>query len=146
MVPLCLSASTILSTHCFKNTVEKRLVYSSAGLNEAPLLINANGEANEINISGFPICRLKDIFAVTYSEFDLPVKSGDRLYLYTDGLVEARNIEKQQYSSIKLKQLLQRYCNKSLIEQTTILTEDLIHFSAGEKLNDDVTLLAVNFK
>ena len=136
----------IVLIYSIYNLIEKRLTYSSAGMNEVPLLINSNGDVNEIDISGFPICKLKDVYTVTYSEYDLPVKSGDRLYLYSDGLVEARGRDGQQYSTDRLKQLLQKYCNKALDEQAAMITEDLIDFSAGEKLKDDVTLLAIEIK
>lgn len=128
------------------NTVEKRLIYSSGGLNEAPLLVHANGEAEEIEISGFPICKLKEVYTTPFMEFELPVKSGDRLYLYTDGLVEAQNIQKQQYSPDRLKQFLREHKDKSLNELTAMVSKELHDFSAGEKLNDDVTLLAVEIR
>lgn len=136
----------IVLIYSIYDTIEKKLVYSSAGMNETPLLINENGDADEIEISGFPICKLKDVYSITFSEFDLPVKPGDRLYIYTDGLVEARNSDKQQFSVERLKQLLQKHCNKALKEQAEMIKDDIINFSAGKILKDDITLLAVEIR
>ncbi len=128
------------------NTEEKKLIYSSGGLNEAPLLVHANGEVEEIEISGFPICKLKEVYSTPFTEFDLQLTDGDRLYLYTDGLVEARSSQNTQYSKERLKQLLQKHCDKPLNELTETISKELNDFSAGEKLNDDVTLLAVEIR
>ncbi len=136
----------IVLIYLIYNTVEKKITYSSGGLNEAPLLVHANGEAEEIEISGFPICKLREVYTTRFTEFDLPVNSGDRLYLYTDGLVEAQNIQKQQYSQNRLKQFLRENNNKSLNELTAIVSKELHGFSSGEKLKDDVTLLAVEIR
>ena len=136
----------IVLVYAVYNTVEKKLVCCSAGLNEAPLLLNNNGEVKEIDISGFPICKLKEVYTVAYSDFDLPVKSGDRLYIYTDGLVEARNSEQQQYSKDRLKKLLEEQCNSALAEQCAMITDAIIDFSEGKKLMDDATMLAVEIR
>jgi sigma-B regulation protein RsbU (phosphoserine phosphatase) len=136
----------IVLLYSIYSTSEKKLVCSSAGMNEAPLLINKNGDVNEIDISGFPICKLKDVYEVIYSEFEIPVKSGDRLYLYTDGLIEARSSEQQQYSKERLQRLLHKHCDKALTELSAIITDDLFQFSNEKRLTDDVTLLAIEIR
>ncbi len=136
----------IVLIYLIYNTVEKKFTYSSAGLNEKPLLVHANGEAIEIDISGLPICRLREVYNVEYTEFTISVERGDRLYLYTDGLVEARSSQKQQYSPEQLKQLLRNHCHKPLNEVTDMISIELNNFSAGEKLYDDITLLAVEIR
>lgn len=136
----------IVLIYLLYNTVEKRLIYSSGGLNEAPLLVHANGEAEEIEISGFPICKLKEVYTTPFTEFDLSVKSRDRLYLYTDGLVEARNSQKQNYSPERLRQFLCEHCDVPLTELTEMISNELHDFTSGEKLHDDITLLAVEIR
>ncbi len=136
----------IVLIYLIYNIREKELIYSSAGLNETPVLIHADGQVNEINISGFPICRLKEVYKAAYKEFKIPVERGDRLYLYTDGLVEARNKQNALYSPDRLKQFLKGHGNKPLSELTAMVSKELHDFSAGEKLNDDVTMLAVEIR
>lgn len=136
----------IVLIYCIYNIFEKSLIYSSAGMNEEPILINENGRVNEITISGFPICKLKGVCTVTYSDFDLPVTNGDRLYLFTDGLVEARSKDKQQYSTDRLKQLLQKVGSESLAAQAVMISDDILQFAAGNRLNDDVTLMAIEIR
>jgi len=136
----------IVLIYLIYNIHNRELIYSSAGLNEAPVLINSNGEVNEINISGFPICRLSEVYEAAYTEFKMPVKPGDRLYLYTDGLVETRNKHNALYTPDRLKQFLKEHGDKSLNELTAMVSKELHELSAGEKLNDDVTLLAVEFR
>ncbi len=136
----------IVLIYCIYNIPERKLICSSAGMNRAPILLNGQGEVSEIDIQGFPICKLKDICTVTYTEMVLPVKSGDRLYLYTDGLVEARNVDKQEYSPDRLKRIICENAGRTLEEQSAAITEDLIDFSSGKSLRDDVTLLIVDIR
>ena len=126
--------------------VEKRLICSSAGLNEAPLLIHSNGEIEEIEVSGFPICKLKEVYSNPFTQSNLSVNSGDRLYLYTDGIVDAQNSHKQHYSPERLRQFLREHCDVPLTELTEMISEELHDFSSGEKLHDDITLLAVEIR
>lgn len=136
----------IVLIYAIYNTVEKKLVCSSAGLNEAPFLLSDNGDINEIEISGFPICKLSEICEANYIDLNLPVKSGDRLYIYTDGLVEAKNSEGQHFTKEKLKELLINHYDTALDEQTVMINDALIDFSEGKKLRDDATLLAIEIR
>lgn len=128
------------------NTKERRLVYSSAGMNEAPVFIDREGNVKEISIKGFPICKLIDVYSVTYYDSECVMNQGDRLYLYTDGLVETRNSSDQQYLSERLKQQLKQSKDKKLAEQVSIIKDDLLFYADGNKFNDDVTLLAIEFR
>ena len=136
----------ILLLYFVYDAEEKRLVYSSAGLNESPILVNREGYISEMVVSGFPICRLREVYDVEYTEHHMNMQNGDRLYLFTDGLVEAQNNEKRRYSTTRLKHVLQDHTDTPLYDQTVKISDDFILFSSGTKLKDDVTLLAVEFR
>ncbi len=64
----------------------RQLRYSAAG--HPAMLRLREGKVDEIVENGLLLAASQ---ASTYSEINLPMQSGDRLLLYTDGLIEARN-------------------------------------------------------
>jgi phosphoserine phosphatase RsbU/P len=129
----------IVLVYAVYDVVSKKLTYSSAGINVSPILISNEGEVKDIDISGFPICKFKEIFTVEYTDSILELNSGDRLFFYTDGLVEADNREKQQYSVERLHQLIGVTVDKTSEELNKAIIDDLFGFTDGKKIRDDIT-------
>ncbi|OON67968.1 hypothetical protein B0919_14965 [Hymenobacter sp. CRA2] len=71
---------------------------------------------------------------------------GDVMVMYTDGIVEARNAQDEEYGEDRLRQLLERshYLEAEEIKQSII--RDLEEFSRGLPPFDDQTLLVIKFK
>jgi phosphoserine phosphatase RsbU/P len=136
----------IVLIYCVYDNVEKKLTCSSAGMNVMPLLEEVAGNISKVEMKGFPICKLSEVCTAEFDDYDVHVQSGDRLYLYTDGLPEARNSKGGNYSETRLMKLLAENRSIKLFDLTSIITDDLIDFSEGKKLEDDVTLLAVEFR
>jgi sigma-B regulation protein RsbU (phosphoserine phosphatase) len=71
----------------------RRLLYINAGHNP-PLLLRADGSSELLRDGGVPLGVFVDS---RYSESVVNLRSGDILILYTDGLVEARNSDDQDF-------------------------------------------------
>ncbi|SHI67071.1 Serine phosphatase RsbU, regulator of sigma subunit [Hymenobacter daecheongensis DSM 21074] len=71
---------------------------------------------------------------------------GDVMVIYTDGIVEARGADQEEYGEDRLKQMLERnyYLEANEIKQQIL--HDLNEFSAGQPMHDDQTLLVIKFK
>jgi sigma-B regulation protein RsbU (phosphoserine phosphatase) len=121
------------------NIKTKKLIYSSAGLNAVPILIKENGEIEEIPIRGFPICKLKNEFNVNYDDSYLDLSKGDKLLFYTDGLVDAKNMENRQYGIDRLNGFLLNNSGLSGEELRNSLKQDLYDYINGKKISDDIT-------
>lgn len=132
--------------YCIYDHAEKKLTCSSAGMNVMPLLEEASGNFSKVEMRGFPICKLSDVCTAEFNDYEVQVQSGSRLYLYTDGLSEARNSKGSVYSETRLMKFLAENRGSKLFELSSLITDDLIDFSEGKKIEDDVTLLAVEFK
>jgi len=72
---------------------ENRLTYCNAGHNP-PLLIRANGRSTELNAAGAVLGQFPDW---VYEQSDLQLRSGDRLLVFTDGLVEACDPDEESF-------------------------------------------------
>jgi len=73
----------------------------------------------------------------------LTLAHGDTLFLYTDGLTEARNRAGAEYGLHRIRTLAARHAG---IEPAGLISEclkDLLSFGEGLKQTDDLTLLAV---
>jgi sigma-B regulation protein RsbU (phosphoserine phosphatase) len=71
---------------CKYTKSKKELSISNAGHNCYPLIVRNNGKTETIPTKGMPICAIAD--GVFFDEELVNMNPGDRLILYTDGIVE----------------------------------------------------------
>ncbi len=121
------------------NVKKRELTYSSAGHNVEPLVIKENGKVEEINITGFPICKFAEYYDGQYKDNILVLDPKDKVLFYTDGLIEARNTEGNFYSKERLIDLLKTNSNKSCKDINKLISRSLFEFTGKYALKDDVT-------
>lgn len=94
-------------------------------------------------------CRANFVLAgmegVCYKEQELQLQKGDKLYLYTDGVTEAHNSEKELYSENRLLACLNSVLDKSVEEICIKIKEDVDLFVGDVEQFDDITMLCVSF-
>jgi phosphoserine phosphatase RsbU/P len=115
------------------------LAYTNCG-HPPPLLLRRGGEIEELGNCG-PV--LGVFPEAAFGERRIDLAPGDRLLFYTDGLVEARNRDGEEFGLERLKgELLARRRAPA-----SRLTEDLVQsvraFVAAPNLADDLTLIAL---
>ncbi|WP_188547317.1 PP2C family protein-serine/threonine phosphatase [Hymenobacter qilianensis] len=71
---------------------------------------------------------------------------GDVMVIYTDGIVEARGANKEEYGEDRLQQMLERTYYLEADEIKNMILEDLAEFSRGQPMHDDQTLLVIKFR
>ena len=120
--------------------------FASAGLNVPPLVVNASGEVSELTIKGFPICKLLSDSNVEYQNSTVKFKKGDKVLFYTDGLTEAENIDRKEYSDLRLKEQLHKNKNSNALQLTKSITDDVFKFIRDCKLRDDITFFVMEVK
>jgi len=77
----------VTAAYVYLNSEAGELCYSAAG--HPPMLLLRNGSASEILENGLMLAAFD--FA-TYTSAAQPLHAGDRLLLYTDGIVEAAKL------------------------------------------------------
>lgn len=125
------------------NTQSGIFSYASGGLNTIPLRIRPDGSIQELDNDGFAICKLGSLLKPKFVNHQVLLFPGDKLILYTDGLIDARNSEGEKYSITRLKKIIQKYNKWGAERITQALTYDIKKF-AGEKPADDVTFLVLD--
>jgi len=73
----------------------------------------------------------------------VPLNKGDALFLYTDGLIEARNRKGEEFGEEMLGEMLQKLHDRGAEEMVTEIRQELETFTKGVSRHDDVTLVAL---
>ncbi|MAG57026.1 MAG: hypothetical protein CMJ83_12090 [Planctomycetes bacterium] len=117
------------------------LRYASAGHNPALVLQPGQDTFVELGSTGIPLgidCDFK------YEGFDLEVTPGSLVILYTDGIVEARNTEGEQFGMDRIKSILLARRHEPVREITETLNRAVTSYWRGSTFTrDDIALLVV---
>jgi sigma-B regulation protein RsbU (phosphoserine phosphatase) len=103
-------------------------------------LCSRDGEVVEIEATGLPLGMFS---TVQYEAKHLRLEKGDGLFLYTDGLVEARDAAGAEYSEERLRRFLASNHTLPPEALVTACREDLKSFLSGTTKTDDLTLMAI---
>jgi len=71
---------------CKYSKARRELTISNAGHNCYPIIVRDNGRIETVPTQGMPVCALAD--GLDYNEELISINPGDRLILFTDGIVE----------------------------------------------------------
>jgi serine phosphatase RsbU (regulator of sigma subunit) len=136
----------VTAAYLFVNLEESTVNY--AGAAHPPLLLwrKKSGSATEVLENGLLLGLFPDS---TYSAITLPLEGGDRIVLFTDGIVEARNPSKEVFGMDRLKRFVEENHALSAERFGDALLDAVGHWSEqarGEGQSDDITLVAIHFK
>ncbi|MDA0907774.1 MAG: PP2C family protein-serine/threonine phosphatase, partial [Bacteroidetes bacterium] len=76
-------------------------------------------------------------------ELEVSLHPGDRLFLFTDGLTEARDRHGVEYGEVRLKRMIEQYAEVETKEVVARLFEAIEELDRHSKPLDDMTLLVV---
>lgn len=135
---------TMFSTACYTHLDldKRRLTLSSAG-HPAPIVLSAEGKASMPAIPRSPALGLME--SVLFRESELPLESGMKLMLYTDGLTEARNHDGDELGAPRIMNFLQERDPRNIREMLDISLAGMHQFTGTARQNDDICLLGVEF-
>jgi sigma-B regulation protein RsbU (phosphoserine phosphatase) len=114
------------------------LSFANAGHN-APFLLRTSGVVEEL--SGAQLV-LGVMPGARYSTRSVALRPGDQLFLYTDGVSEALNPEREQFSQERLKHLLAEATGDSPQGLIDRVVHAVRGFVDGAPQSDDITILA----
>ncbi len=85
---------------------------------------------------------------VPYEEQKMVLKEGDSMYLYTDGVTEALNLDQQLFGTARLQSVLNQHREKAdrVTEFISALYDAVDDFAFGEPQADDITMLYLTRK
>jgi serine phosphatase RsbU (regulator of sigma subunit)/PAS domain-containing protein len=116
---------------------ELRVILGSSG-HPAPVVVRTDGRVQLMAGGGMPLGIFPDAEAGTE---EITLTQGDILYLYTDGITEARNLE-LAYFSDRLEDELSRLAGQPPADIVASMQALVLEFSAAE-LRDDMTMIVL---
>lgn len=123
------------------NLCTGKLEFVNAGHN-SPLLIQGNEIRYMAPSGNMPLGILED---AEFSSETLDLQAGDTLFLYTDGLTEAMNVQHQPYGDDAALESMKLCAGKAAKEIVGEMTERVLRYAAGTEQSDDITLLCLNY-
>jgi len=120
------------------------LRYSGAG--HPPLLIQRkdNNQCISLQQNGLILGQFSD---ATYDSIERPLATGDRLLLYTDGILEAANANAEQFGDHSLHEFLAQHSELSAEGFADALLAAIGEWTSSgrsESLDDDLTLVVID--
>jgi sigma-B regulation protein RsbU (phosphoserine phosphatase) len=115
-----------------------RFQYAMAG-HPAPILLPRTGPPVPLHGGGLPIGMIEH---ATYEDEIAILQPGDRLYFYTDGVIEALDASEQEFGYERLIAEVNRQRDRPLRAGLDYVA-DLVRDWSGGQLRDDVSLLAI---
>ena len=83
---------------------------------------------------------------IQYEKSEHKLEPGDKLFLYTDGVIETTDDKNELYGEQRLKQFLNENKNASVTDSIINLDKDLTKFAKNVAQFDDITMLELEYK
>ena len=120
-----------------------KMVAANAG-HEYPVIKRAGKDYELIkDRHGFVLAGMEDS---RYTEYELTISKGDRLFLYTDGVPEATNAEHELFGNERMLEALNRYKDCPVNELLVKVKEEIDTFVGEAPQFDDITMLGFDYK
>jgi signal transduction histidine kinase/serine phosphatase RsbU (regulator of sigma subunit) len=150
---------TSLNSMIYKNVQERMLIDKNitlslleyqaggtlriSGQHEDIIIVrNGNLELFDTSDLGVPVGFIDDISEYV-SQKEVKLNQGDVVILYTDGITEAENIEREEYGIERLSKIVKQHWQKSSKDIQQAVIDDVHTFIGTQKVFDDITLLVL---
>lgn len=135
-----LRAQLVSAAYLFLDTERRIARYAAAG--HPPLLHWRNGVLQRLDNNGLLLGVLRD---AEYPVCDLPIESGDRFVLYTDGVIEPENAQGHSFGDSRLDQVVHANCVRPPAELVGQLLTELRQWQPPTAhQHDDITLIVID--
>jgi len=125
-------------TYGVLNTDTGLLKYCQAG---HPPLIHFSDKTGGAEIhgeGGFPVGIMID---AVYEEQELYLKKNDRLFVFSDGIPEAENLQGEFFGEVRLCRLIEEGKDLNIKDLLSSIYQQVVDWSKDEKLGDDITII-----
>jgi sigma-B regulation protein RsbU (phosphoserine phosphatase) len=124
------------------NTQTGEVCYTNAGHN-APLLLRRDGEPAFVARSNCGV--IGPVEDTVFTSATLQIQQGERLLLYTDGVTEAFNRQKEQFSEERLQEAVTGHPEATAEGIVNTVLSHVQAFAADVPQWDDITILTVTY-
>ena len=117
-------------------------VYANAGHNP-PFVVRRPGEVSPLPMTGGMAVGVMP--GLPYNEDATTMAPGDTMFLYTDGITEAMNVDEQEFTEARLEAVLADGHELPVDAVLTNVTSAVVEFAAGAEQSDDITCIVLRY-
>ena len=118
-----------------------RFLYSNGGHNP-PLIIHNDGSSTLLDPIGGIALGIAP--GMSFPQSSIKIQPGEIMMLYTDGVTEAMNAEREEYGTDRMQEVYANHPPKDSKEATDMLFESVHEFAGDTPQSDDITVLAIS--
>jgi PAS domain S-box-containing protein len=123
------------------NPSEKKIIYAKAG-HPYPMLYRRNTKTHKLlDADGFFIGMFEE---AVFENMEIFLNYGDRLLLYTDGVIEARNPAGGSFEMSHVQRILAECDDLSGDALVDAIYRELLQFTQGDHFEDDLCMVLVS--
>lgn len=126
-------------------TKDNRFIYCSAGHNNPILFDDASKTVKNLEIDGIAVGIVADIDEML-KEYELKLSKGQGIFLYTDGVTEAKSKTNEFYEEKRLVRKLLEIDNSDAKGIVEGIYSELEEFMKDREQYDDITMLCMTIK
>ncbi len=116
------------------------LTCCNAGHNP-PHVLRANGEVEELPVARNVVVGVRE--NAIYNEQTLQLEHGDTLFMFTDGVTEAKDSQNRDFGKKRLQAVLRGHSDWSCKEAIEAVKAGITEYAAGTPQSDDITMLVL---
>lgn len=130
------------SYYAVVDTKAGKIITAKAGHHHPLFWKEATGEFLSLEGSGPGLGFLP---GAVFDQHEYDFGKGDRLIFFTDGIIEQFNNDHEMYSHKRLKNLMRELIQKGEKDMLKKVYNDVIHYAQGAPIEDDITILMLEF-
>jgi len=127
----------------YYNRVTNQCRYAGA---KTPLYIINNHKLEVIKSDRKNVGFIRTKMNQEYTEYDVEIKKGTKLYISTDGIVDQEGRENSRYGKDRFEKLILANHNIPFGKQKESITSSFINIKGDLEQSDDVTVIGLEFK
>ena len=116
------------------------LNYVNAGHNPPVHFCKQSGETDWL-MPTVPAVGLMEVYHPRIASATL--QEGDVLLLYTDGITESTNLQREQFGQNRLSELVRQNAHRSASDMIQAVRQSMSAFSENQRLADDITMVSL---
>jgi serine phosphatase RsbU (regulator of sigma subunit) len=135
----------VTATYVYLDLEDNRMRYAGAGHPPMLLYRASSGKAEKVLENGLVLGMFKD---AKYQALELSLEPGDRIVLYTDGILEAANLAEEQFGADRFMQFMENNKTQSADQFSDAFLAEISRWigqSAEDGQQDDITLLVIGY-
>jgi sigma-B regulation protein RsbU (phosphoserine phosphatase) len=108
-----------------------------------PMVMRVTGERIELEATGMPVGLVE---GAEFTVESLQLAPGDRVVIYSDGVTEAQNQNREFFGKKRLREILAAHAGESCSAIHDAIQEGVAAFTEGAPQSDDITVVVLEFR